>query len=207
LFSDHYWSNINTVYASGKGKISLAFVKDDIGNWDLKNMDNAPAELLQAYTDFAMAVATKGVEVAVDSLSGGTAAGLSTAQSILKQAQAAQSFIHAGPTPESEAKSRLEALQQKARFALKTIWQDREKKDAELQKAYETSGKKDPAAEADLVAHRQETFGQLQRAVQEYKDQVEIISAAITSSSDHGSSKEPSNSASLPVKLPTNVTP
>ena len=32
LFADHYWTNINTVYASGQGTVRMALIKDDIGN-------------------------------------------------------------------------------------------------------------------------------------------------------------------------------
>lgn len=55
LFADYNWSNINSVYASGRGDVGMVFVKDDIGNWDLKSFDNDPAELVQAYSDVAKA--------------------------------------------------------------------------------------------------------------------------------------------------------
>lgn len=54
-FSDHYWSTINTVVASGEGKVGMALVKDDIGNWNLKNYENDPTELLQAYKAVGLA--------------------------------------------------------------------------------------------------------------------------------------------------------
>ena len=46
LVADNYWSHINTVFAAGQGDVSMAFVKDDVGNWNLKSFDNSPAELL-----------------------------------------------------------------------------------------------------------------------------------------------------------------
>ena len=55
LFADHNWGRINTVYASGQGDVSMAFVKDDIGNWNLKSFDNDPSEIVQAYTDVTLA--------------------------------------------------------------------------------------------------------------------------------------------------------
>lgn len=64
LFSDHYWSKINTVYASGRGKVSMAFIKDDVGNWNLKSYDNDPEELLKAYTDFSKEAVKKAMEIA-----------------------------------------------------------------------------------------------------------------------------------------------
>jgi hypothetical protein len=66
LYSDHFWSKINTVYASGKGKVQLAFVKDEIGNWDLKNFANYPGELLQAYQDVASALLQSTLKLARD---------------------------------------------------------------------------------------------------------------------------------------------
>ena len=56
LFSDTYWSNINTVYASGQGDVSMALVKDDIGNWNLKSFSTDPTELLKAYKQGGLAL-------------------------------------------------------------------------------------------------------------------------------------------------------
>lgn len=49
LYGDYYWSRINTVHASGVGTVNMVFVKDGIGNWNLKNFENYPGELLEAY--------------------------------------------------------------------------------------------------------------------------------------------------------------
>jgi hypothetical protein len=64
LFSDHYWSQINTVYASGRGKVSMALIKDDVGNWNLKSFDNDPEELLNAYKDFTITTLRRSAEIA-----------------------------------------------------------------------------------------------------------------------------------------------
>jgi hypothetical protein len=63
LYSDHYWSKINTVYASGRGKVSMAFIKDDVGNWNLKSYDNDPENLLKAYTNFSITAVEKAMEI------------------------------------------------------------------------------------------------------------------------------------------------
>ena len=55
LVADTYWANINTVFAAGQGDVSMALVKDDIGNWNLKSFDNSPNELLQAYKNAGLA--------------------------------------------------------------------------------------------------------------------------------------------------------
>ena len=55
LFNDYYWEKINEVYASGLGKASMAFIKNAVGNWELKSFSNDPTELLEAYGDVASA--------------------------------------------------------------------------------------------------------------------------------------------------------
>jgi hypothetical protein len=62
LFSDHYWTKINEVHASGQGDVSMALIKDDIGNWNLKSFKNNPTELLNAYRKLSLA----GIQAAVD---------------------------------------------------------------------------------------------------------------------------------------------
>ena len=41
LIGDTYWAPVNHVFASGQGKVRMAYVKDEIGNWNLKNFDNS----------------------------------------------------------------------------------------------------------------------------------------------------------------------
>jgi hypothetical protein len=55
LFADHYWANVNQVFASGQGEVRIALIKDDIGNWNLKSFDNNPEKLLDAYRDATIA--------------------------------------------------------------------------------------------------------------------------------------------------------
>ncbi len=87
LFGDHYWSRINTVYASGRGKTSMAFIKDDVGNWNLKSFDNDPEDLLKAYTNFSIEAA-KRAAIAIQSASPGGAVtpALTLATSLMEQA-------------------------------------------------------------------------------------------------------------------------
>jgi len=51
LTADAYWQKINEVYTSGQGDVAMAFIKDDLGNWDLKSFSNDPSKLLAAYRD------------------------------------------------------------------------------------------------------------------------------------------------------------
>ena len=55
LFNDDVWASINTAYASGAGDVGMAFIKDDIGNWNLKKFDNDPSKLLDAYKSVGQA--------------------------------------------------------------------------------------------------------------------------------------------------------
>ena len=55
LTADTYWTRINSVFAAGQGDTTLAFIKDDIGNWDLKKFDNRPGELVDAYKQAGLA--------------------------------------------------------------------------------------------------------------------------------------------------------
>ncbi len=61
LFTNDNWAKINSVYASGKGDVRMAFIKDDLGNWNLKSFDNDATDLLKAYKDAGLA-ALKSVE-------------------------------------------------------------------------------------------------------------------------------------------------
>lgn len=64
LFADHNWSKINTVYASGQGDVRMAFVKDAIGNWNLKNFKNDPTDLLEGYKKITGAAIKTAVSLA-----------------------------------------------------------------------------------------------------------------------------------------------
>ena len=72
LFADHNWSRINTVHANGRGDVAMAFIKDDIGNWNLKSFSNDPSELLGAYQKLTQAA----VGAAAGLASGGGTAGV-----------------------------------------------------------------------------------------------------------------------------------
>lgn len=94
LFSDHFWSKINTVYASGRGKVSMALIKDDVGNWNLKSFDNDPEELLKAYKDFTVEMIKKAAELAASAAAGG---GPEVAKQIPKMLNMANQTAFTGP--------------------------------------------------------------------------------------------------------------
>lgn len=64
LTGDYYWEKVNEVYASGQGDVSMAFVKDELGNWNLKSYTNDPAKLLEAYRGAANAAIASAVKLA-----------------------------------------------------------------------------------------------------------------------------------------------
>lgn len=72
LFSDHYWSKINTVYAGGQGQTSIALIRDDIGNWMLKSFENYPKELVEAYWGLTKAGVEGAAELVAVAASGGS---------------------------------------------------------------------------------------------------------------------------------------
>jgi len=115
LFSDHFWSKINTVYASGRGKVSMALIKDDVGNWNLKSFDNDPEELLNAYKDFTVEMIKKATELAASAAGGG---GTEVAKQLLGMAnQTAFEGPNSGST--SQTQGILEGLREDLVLKLK----------------------------------------------------------------------------------------
>lgn len=89
LVSDEAWTRVNTAYASGQGDVSMAFIKDDIGNWNLKSFDNDPTALLQAYKDVGQAALGAAVTIA----SGGSAGSFRQAERALDNLSKTQSAL------------------------------------------------------------------------------------------------------------------
>lgn len=64
LTDDYYWEKVNEVYTSGQGDVSMAFIKDELGNWNLKSYTNDPSKLLSAYRGAANAAISSAVKLA-----------------------------------------------------------------------------------------------------------------------------------------------
>jgi len=64
LTDNYYWEKVNEVYASGQGDVSMAFIKDELGNWNLKSYTNDPSKLLAAYRQGANALIASAVDLA-----------------------------------------------------------------------------------------------------------------------------------------------
>lgn len=99
LFADQHWSKINSVYASGQGDLHMAFVKDEIGNWNLKSFDQDPTKILKAYSDLTRAV-IKGVTDAV--ADGAGVGGAKASLDVLSKL--AQGQLGSGGDPAKEVK-------------------------------------------------------------------------------------------------------
>lgn len=88
LFADQFWSKVNEVQASGQGEVRMAFIRDAIGNWNLKSFDNNPEDLLNAYRGVAEAGFDLAKKAAKNMTTGGGAAAteavLSTADKLIK---------------------------------------------------------------------------------------------------------------------------
>ena len=94
LFADLHWSRVNTVYASGQGKTTMALIRDQYGNWDLKAFENDPTALLEAYTSLAKAALSAATGIA----SGGA---LPAAGTITDRLAAAGQMVHLAQTAET----------------------------------------------------------------------------------------------------------
>ncbi|MBF0164717.1 MAG: hypothetical protein HQM01_09510 [Magnetococcales bacterium] len=64
LMKNNFWTTVNTVQANGAGKVRMALIKDDIGNWNLKSFAADPTELMKTYTSVAMGIGKVGAELA-----------------------------------------------------------------------------------------------------------------------------------------------
>ena len=125
LVADNYWSHINTVFAAGQGDVSMALVKDDVGNWNLKSFDNSPGELLEAYKELGLAAVKTTVELASD---GG---GLSAAKNALNFAdQIALGSTSAGRA--NETTQRLAVMRQETARLISEVGKVHRQRENEL---------------------------------------------------------------------------
>lgn len=134
LFSDHYWTTINQVHASGQGEVRMALIKDDIGNWNLKSFDSDPEKLLNAYRELALAGIEAGIRVGKALGTGGGAAGLELAS------QFARGRLGSTQTAALGA-GRIDNLRARARAELEALKADAAKSDVDLEAAEKAAQK------------------------------------------------------------------
>lgn len=176
LFADHNWSRINTVYASGQGDVRMAFIKDDIGNWNLKSFSNDPTELLTAYKDLARAAVVQATKLVEDIGSGGGSAGLREALSLAGRTARGR----VGPPSPTAAGIDLAALESAVGRQLDIV--------AARRKQVEKDG---PAAPADgdttdfetkKVDIRKQTYNDLRAVLVQYDAMLESLQSAVATS-------------------------
>ena len=181
LYADRFWSRINTVYTSGTGKTSTAFVKDQVGNWSLKAFSNAPGELLDSYMQFGTNLFKKAGELALAvQTGGGSMATVELIQALVRQAQGVQERFQATPNASAQVRLELKSLNEKTRIEIATLCDEREKQDLALREKVQSKGEDNTKILTELSEHRQKTRDEIEKVVLNYKQQVELIEKAST---------------------------
>lgn len=123
IFNDVYWSNVNTVYASGIGKVNMALIRDEIGNWNLKNFDNDPTELMSAYKDLTLQ-SIKTAKELVKLSSGGGAQAVDAAVNIVNKITSRLNDTDPPTVPIAKLNQRVSKLNQRVSMQLKNLQQN-----------------------------------------------------------------------------------
>ncbi|MCY3567396.1 MAG: hypothetical protein OXH38_02120, partial [Chloroflexi bacterium] len=128
LVADNYWSHINTVFAAGQGDVSMALVKDDVGNWNLKSFDNDPSDLLDAYKKVGLAAVGAITELASD------ASGLPSAEKALNFANQIALGSTSGARA-NETEERLAGLRRETARLIQEIGREQEQRKSALEES------------------------------------------------------------------------
>lgn len=177
LFADRYWTRINEVQANGQGNVSMALIKDEIGNWNLKSFENDPGKLLQAYRDLSLA-GIKAITKIASSASGTESLALlgNLAQGNLGSTAAFNPNIDRIKSYHEQTLNQLRALQQAQGAALQSRKLDIEAKEQQLQAAQTTTEQSEKAL---LAAPEDASLrDELARARQEQQRKLEMLQAA-----------------------------
>lgn len=107
IYTDDTWSRINTVHASGAGDVSMALIKDEIGNWNLKNFDQDTTQLVSTYKGVGLAA----LRTATTLMSGGATTAASNVSNVQKLVGLAnQVALGSGGAGAAAGNAQLEAL-------------------------------------------------------------------------------------------------
>ncbi|MGE0642653.1 MAG: hypothetical protein AB7P24_03185 [Nitrospira sp.] len=181
LYGDHFWSKINTVYASGRGKTQMAFIKDETGNWNLKSFDNDPTELLEVYTDVAKAALKNAANIAAGAATGGgSSASLLLAKQLRDFATESEPDKAISQTPTIGTLS-LEHLRIRLMNKLDPV-QFKDDLDEEEQLLKVLNGKDPDAAktaQANLFKHRQQVITRWEAILNDHSNLVDILSSTV----------------------------
>lgn len=156
LFADHYWSTINTVYASGQGDVNMAFIRDAIGNWQLKSFSNDPAALLQAYKKGSITLVNEAVKLA------SSGAGVPKAQTLLNFANTLAFGSQSGP-PSGSVATEVQLLHDRAKLQLENL--------------REAARSADTSKTNDMIAAAQKILEDHDAAVKALQERVQATSA------------------------------
>jgi hypothetical protein len=187
IFNDRFWTKINTVYASGQGKVRMAFVKDQLGNWNLKDFSNSPGELLEAYGETGKALADRARDIAAN-LDPNSKALATTLSAINTLVQGSKDVIEHGKRTDSKSVTGIIALDTVLNERLNTYLDRREKEDLALRTKYEDVKKAADVpttptlnnqatleAKASLMAYRKSTLDGIERILNENKQQFDEL--------------------------------
>lgn len=150
LVTDANWSKVNTAYAHGRGKASMVFVKDNIGNWNLKSYKNDPGELLAGYRDAGTTVLDTAVRLAEKSTSVGQ---LSSALAGVTQSSQVANQLILGTA--SQPAPVVAPLADSSEQQFKRIMLDVDGKVAELKQQLEAHQERDGEIEQTLKSAKQ----------------------------------------------------
>ena len=180
LYADHFWSKINTVYASGRGKTQMAFIKDETGNWNLKSFDNDPTELLTAYTKVAKSALEKAAQIAAGASTWNASSALPLAQKLVSfaaESEPDQTIPHSAPA------GTVSLAHLRARLADKLDPGEFEAAFEEETKLLKVVNGIDPdaakAAQADLSRHRKQVITRWESALNDHSNLVDILGSTI----------------------------
>jgi hypothetical protein len=211
LFADHNWSNINTVYASGWGKGSMALIKDDIGNWNLKGFDSDPEDLLKAYKDVSIAALETAMKAVKAGAAGGAGAGLDKLLDVAGQyftptpvASTSTSGIGQFRLLSERTSSKLRAVESQANSSMAQDAQDRDEYQ-EAVKTLKNLNKDDPDnaenharheesvenAEKTLVARRTQLIQDIEKILSEHSELVDLLAKGTIPNCFFSSSSSP----------------
>ncbi|MCW0233263.1 MAG: hypothetical protein OJJ21_06675 [Ferrovibrio sp.] len=163
LQADMHWARVNTVYASGQGNTAMAFIKDDIGNWSLKQFDNQPGELLDAYSKMAKAAIASATSLITSAATGGSAAGV---KSMINLADSI-AFGNGGAPDQARAPVDLLPARERIKAKLEDI--------RLLAEAEEVKRKDDPVKLKEL---RTETEAQIRQTLAGYQAMLDLLDDA-----------------------------
>lgn len=169
LFADHNWSRINTVHANGQGEVRMAFIKDDIGNWNLKSFSNDPTELVEGYKKISLAAVSAASRLAADIGTGGGASGLEKALSLAGRAARGR----LGPASPEAAGINLDALAGTVGRQIDDT--ARRGKDAESKIKDDDK----PKENEKKSGQRKQTYGELYGLLRQYDGMLESLQAAV----------------------------